>query len=79
MVKGRYQWPLLAAPNTSGSFSFISDRMKLEGNRNFYSSSRCRTQGWARGGSASSFQSPKACENIAVTLSPLEGRDLHGT
>ena len=79
MVKGGHQWPLLPAPNTSGSFPFISDRMKLEGNRNFYSSSGCRTQGWAQGGSASSSQSPKVCESIAVTSSPLEGRDLHGT
>lgn len=79
MVKERYRWLLLAAPNSSGSFPFISDRMKLEGNRNFYSSSRRRTQGWAQGGSASSSQSPKACENAAVTSSQLEGRNPHST
>lgn len=70
MVKGRHQWSLLAAPNTSVLFPFISARMQLEGTRNFYASSGCRTQGWAQGGSASAFQSPKACESVAVTSSP---------
>lgn len=70
MVKGRHQWSLLAAPNTSVLFPSISARMQLEGTRNFYSSSGCRTQGWAQGGSASAFQSPKACESVAVTSSP---------